>query len=259
MLIHAMSDIHGFYDAFRTALKKVDLSGDNKIIFLGDYIDYGSQSREILETIMDLQKKYGTNKVIVLLGNHEKDFLDWLEEYEDINAHIANLSTYSNHEWLQYDSDCDYETLKSFLTPEHWSAFSASEPILSWDSRNVEAVRLLKEDADEIITWLRTCLYYYETDQQIFVHAGIAEWAGEEWLCVTSEEMMVSKYPASTGAFYKDIIAGHISTARISNNNEFYGVFRDGKNHYYLDGTTYKSGKVPILVYDTEKRIYFER
>lgn len=35
MLIHAMSDIHGFYDAFRTALKKIDLSGDNKIIFLG--------------------------------------------------------------------------------------------------------------------------------------------------------------------------------------------------------------------------------
>lgn len=61
------------------------------------------------------------------------------------------------------------------------------------------------------------------------------------------------------GTFYKDVIAGHISTARISKNNEFYGVLHDGESHYYLDGTTYRSGKVPVLVYDTEEKIYFEK
>ncbi|MBQ2882956.1 MAG: metallophosphoesterase [Alphaproteobacteria bacterium] len=259
MLIYSMSDIHGFLEAFQSALKKVDLSGENKIVFLGDYIDYGPQSREVLESIMHLQKKYGANKVVVLLGNHEKDFLDWLTEYEDINIHIAKIDTYSKCEWLQQERDCDYETLKSFLSQEHWKAFSATEHILSWDSRNAEAVRLLLEDADEIITWLRGCLYYYETDNQIFVHAGIAEWAKEEWLCVTSDDLMVRKYPASKGTFYKDVIAGHISTARISKNNEFYGVLHDGESHYYLDGTTYRSGKVPVLVYDTEEKIYFEK
>ena len=67
MLIYSMSDIHGFLEAFQSALKKVDLSGENKIVFLGDYIDYGPQSREVLEIIMHLQKKYGANKVVVLL------------------------------------------------------------------------------------------------------------------------------------------------------------------------------------------------
>lgn len=36
-----MSDIHGFYEAFETALNKVDFSGENQLFLLGDYIDYG--------------------------------------------------------------------------------------------------------------------------------------------------------------------------------------------------------------------------
>ena len=28
---------------------------------------------------------------------------------------------------------------------------------------------------------------------------------------------------------------------------------------WYLDGTTYRSGKIPVLVYDTEEKIYFEK
>lgn len=114
------------------------------------------------------------------------------------------------------------------------------------------------EDAREIIDWLKTCPYYYETEKQIFVHAGIVEWADEDWLDVTSDDLMVSKYPASIGSFYKDIIAGHISTAKISGDPNFHGVYFDRKNHFYVDGTTYKSGKVPVLVYDQEKDKYHE-
>jgi serine/threonine protein phosphatase 1 len=247
-----MSDIHGFLEAFLSALERVDLSGENQLVLLGDYIDYGPNSREVVETIMDLQKKHGNDKVIALSGNHEKDFLDWLEEYADINAHLENLETYKYHEWLQSDMDSDYVTLKSFLLEEHWKRFSDMEPVLSMDSKNTLAIRLLLEDAGEIITWLKGLPYFYETDKQIYVHAGVAEWAKEDWLCVTSEELMVGKYPASIGAFYKDVIAGHISTERISGNDGFYEVFHDGQSHYYLDGTTYKSGKIPVLVCDTK-------
>ena len=258
MKIYVMSDIHGFSDAFITALGKVDLSGQNKLILLGDYMDYGLNSLEVIEIIINLQLKYDKEKIIALLGNHEKAFLDWIDEYTDINVHIANLDKYSNNEWLQSERDCDYETLRSFLTDTHMESFLATENMMSWDSRNVEAVRLLLEDAREIIDWLKTCPYYYETEKQIFVYAGIAEWADEDWLDVTSDDLMVSKYPASIGSFYKDIIAGHISTMKISNKPDFYGVFFDGKSHFYVDGTTYRSGKVPVLVYDQEKDKYYE-
>ena len=253
-----MSDIHGFIGAFKDALRKVDLSGENKLILLGDYIDYGPESRDVLETIIELQKTYGTEKVIALFGNHEKDFLDWYEEYSNINRHFFNIEKYSNKEWLQSDQDADYETLKSFLLPEHWEEYAEKESMLSSDSRNAEAVRLLQEDADEIIRWLQGLEYFYETDKQIFVHAGIAEWVGEDWQCVTSDDYMVRKSSATKGSFVKDIIAGHISTAKISGDKNYYGVFHDGDNHYYLDGSTYRSGRIPVLVYDTEKATYYE-
>lgn len=68
--IYAMSDIHGCLDAFEYALSLVDFSGDNKLILLGDYV-HGPDSYGVLNRIMQLQNKYGNDKVIALLGNHE--------------------------------------------------------------------------------------------------------------------------------------------------------------------------------------------
>ncbi len=69
--IYAMSDIHGCLDAFEYALSLADLSGDNKLILLGDYV-HGPDSYGVLKKIMQLQIKYGNDKVIALLGNHEE-------------------------------------------------------------------------------------------------------------------------------------------------------------------------------------------
>lgn len=68
--IYAMSDIHGCLGAFEYALSLVDFSGDNKLILLGDYI-HGPDSYGVLKKIMQLQDKYGSDKVTALLGNHE--------------------------------------------------------------------------------------------------------------------------------------------------------------------------------------------
>lgn len=48
---YMMSDIHGFLEAFEAALKKTDLSGENQLILLGDYIDYGPDGRAVLEKV----------------------------------------------------------------------------------------------------------------------------------------------------------------------------------------------------------------
>lgn len=71
MKIYAMSDIHGYFEEFKKALSLVDLSNDNKLILLGDYI-HGPKSYEVLDKIMLLQEKYGSKKVIALIGNHEE-------------------------------------------------------------------------------------------------------------------------------------------------------------------------------------------
>ena len=67
-MIYAMSDIHGCYDDLLVNMKYVDLSGDNRIVFCGDYMDYGPMSGQVLRYIYDLQNKHGKDKVIVLKG-----------------------------------------------------------------------------------------------------------------------------------------------------------------------------------------------
>lgn len=71
MLIYCMSDIHGCLMEFERALSLVDLSGDNKLVLLGDYIHSGPDSYGVLKKIIDLQRKYGSDKCIALTGNHE--------------------------------------------------------------------------------------------------------------------------------------------------------------------------------------------
>ncbi|MBQ7076047.1 MAG: serine/threonine protein phosphatase, partial [Clostridia bacterium] len=58
-----MSDIHGCLKEFEYALTLIDLSADNKLILLGDYI-HGKDSYGVLDKIISLQKEYGTDKVI---------------------------------------------------------------------------------------------------------------------------------------------------------------------------------------------------
>ena len=41
---YAMSDIHGCIEELQKQMEQVDLGGDNCIVFLGDYIDYGDSS-----------------------------------------------------------------------------------------------------------------------------------------------------------------------------------------------------------------------
>lgn len=51
--IYAISDIHGYLDEFINALNKVELSDkDNRLILLGDYIDNGSKSFQVLSKII---------------------------------------------------------------------------------------------------------------------------------------------------------------------------------------------------------------
>ena len=73
----------------------------------------------------------------------------------------------------------------------------------------------------------------------------------------TDDDTFVEKYPAETGEFIMDIIAGHIGTAEISGDPHFHDIYYDGASHYYIDGTVLESGVIPILKVDTEKNKYY--
>ena len=94
-MIYAMSDIHGCIGELQKNMEQVDLGGDNRIVFCGDYIDYGDSSYYVLKYLWDLQKKYGAEKLWFLRVTMSKCF--WIglritETYIQMEQKIAGLS-----------------------------------------------------------------------------------------------------------------------------------------------------------------------
>lgn len=68
--LFAISDIHGCYKPFyELVVNMIKLQKSDHLILLGDYIDRGPQSKEVIDFIIDLQKR-GYN-ITPLAGNHE--------------------------------------------------------------------------------------------------------------------------------------------------------------------------------------------
>lgn len=67
-------DIHGCAQTFEALLNKIQLTKDDQLILLGDYINRGSNNSKVLEIILKLIKlRY---QIFPLRGNHEQMALD---------------------------------------------------------------------------------------------------------------------------------------------------------------------------------------
>jgi serine/threonine protein phosphatase 1 len=77
--IIAIGDIHGYFSALEKANKTIvdhlRASEKNIVVFLGDLVDRGPQSFEIVQYCIDLMTEYD-KQVYVLRGNHEQMLLD---------------------------------------------------------------------------------------------------------------------------------------------------------------------------------------
>ena len=68
-----IGDIHGCAKAFHALLNKVKVSGDDRLILLGDLFDRGPDSFEVFRTVRQLAGSM-EDDFVLLLGNHE-DYL----------------------------------------------------------------------------------------------------------------------------------------------------------------------------------------
>ncbi|MBQ0818652.1 MAG: serine/threonine protein phosphatase [Methyloceanibacter sp.] len=87
-LTYALPDIHGRYDLLLRALELIEeRAGGEKapVVFLGDYIDRGPQSCEVVELLMR-----GPPEWICLKGNHEAMMVDAFLPGHDRDLWISN-------------------------------------------------------------------------------------------------------------------------------------------------------------------------
>jgi serine/threonine protein phosphatase 1 len=96
--LFTIGDIHGCFDSLKELVKnKIQFQKDDKLILLGDYIDRGDKSKEVVDFINELSES--GYDVIPLLGNHEAMLLDAFADEKNISK------------WIQNGGN---ETLKSF-------------------------------------------------------------------------------------------------------------------------------------------------
>src|SRR6185503_166787 len=84
----AVGDIHGNLPALDDVLEQIlgESAAGDTVVFLGDYIDRGPDSRRCVESILRFQRETSA-EVVCLLGNHE----DWL---------LRTYHAHNRHSWL---------------------------------------------------------------------------------------------------------------------------------------------------------------
>jgi serine/threonine protein phosphatase 1 len=144
-LTYAIADLHGRFDlltaAFDGISKDAILRGDAgeqfKIVTLGDYVDRGPQSCQIIEHLMAAQAA-GVN-LICLKGNHE---------------------------------DMMVETLRKPLHPDWWIGNGGGATLVSYGhprSGEYHPAVVAKEHLD----WLDRLPLMHVDQHRVFVHAGV--------------------------------------------------------------------------------------
>lgn len=137
-----VADLHGRHDLLLMALERIEQSSHSggTIVFTGDYVDRGPQSREIIETLM-AGPQTPCWKWVCLQGNHEEIML----------AGCTGML----HWWL----------------PNGGAA-----TLISYGAENGgDASEALKLVPQEHLAWISGLPLYHEDAHRVFVHAGVDE------------------------------------------------------------------------------------
>lgn len=154
--VYVVGDIHGRLDLLQKMVQSIEADSqtgtpgtEKVIVFLGDYIDRGPHSREVIDFL--LQPSLPGFSVICLRGNHEAE----------MDAFLAEPNP--NHGWLVHGGEA---TIASYQIRAA-NSISAQKKVL--DLKNL-LVQTMPEAHKKFFLTLKDC---YELGDYLFVHAGV--------------------------------------------------------------------------------------
>ncbi len=74
-MTYAIGDIHGCLATLKKLVSSLELLASDKLIFIGDYVDRGPNSRGVIDFLIAISTKYESQ---FIRGNHEQMFLDYI-------------------------------------------------------------------------------------------------------------------------------------------------------------------------------------
>lgn len=194
--LYAIGDIHGSIDPLKKLLELIRADSEaapektKVILFLGDYIDRGLYSKEVIDTL--LHHLPPGMEPVFLRGNHDDALLRFLEG--DTNLLQA---------WLSVGGT---STLASYGVNVFRSGAMG------------DAKTILKEFSEhfpqEHLDFLKDTIFSFRLGDYLFVHAGIKP--GVPWEKQTNDDMMWirGEFLSSDRNHGKMIVHGHSVTLR---------------------------------------------
>lgn len=262
--IFAVSDIHGDFNALIEGLENAGYDENNPnhlLVSLGDAFDRGDYSKNIYEYLKRLSDE---GKAVVLRGNHTTFLINYLD-----GTSISPFNYYNNG--LK-------ETLADFLDRtdpfESWWMIDKGNFDTAPDSGDFadwiyEAKEQIKDKYPELLDWIKSRPYYYETKNYIFTHGAI-DTEVKNWRkphCIRGSFTDWEALTWDDGSFFgkdidntdKTVVIGHFGTQTL---RKMYDIDRDAQAFSILerkdgkviaiDATTCYSHKVNVLVIEDE-------
>ena len=170
MALYAIGDIHGCFTALTTLFDQNVIKKKDTVVFVGDYVDKGPQTMQVIDWLLDKQSAYNFH---FIKGNHEFIMEDALNSQAQFER------------WLNAGGR---ETLDSY----------GIEPVENWEN----------ELPQTHWNFIRNCVSYIEIGTYIFVHAGLE--TNVPITAQTNETLFWKKFetPSPYGKG-KKVICGH--------------------------------------------------
>ncbi len=213
--VYVIGDVHGRDDLLEAMLVAIeaDAAALPQIVFLGDIVDRGPDSRRAMELVLQTLDKWPDSRLI--LGNHEDYFLRFVSESETRDTTFQN--------WL-YNGAA--ETFRSY----------GIDPALPPD----RAAALLQERFGAHIAMLRNAEFLIEHGAFAFVHAGIDPVIELKRQDPNTTRWIRGDFLRFEGPLPKTIVHGHTQTR--SGRPEIHG------NRIGIDTGAYRTGRLTCVV-----------
>jgi diadenosine tetraphosphatase ApaH/serine/threonine PP2A family protein phosphatase len=172
----AIGDIHGCYPKLIRLIKKIKVDPiEDILIFLGDYIDRGDQSKEVVDFLISLKQRMPQS--VFLMGNHEQMLLEYLSG-ENENPYLINGGKKTLFSYFGTDRPGSSSEIQSMFPSEHLEFFYSLSP-------------------------------YWEIENFLFVHAGLRDGVPLEFQELSDLLWIREDFYFSRFDFGKTVVFGH--------------------------------------------------
>ena len=166
MARYVIGDIHGCADEVRRLIDELPLAQGDRVVFLGDYIDRGPDSRSVVSFLLSLERDLAGIEFVFLKGNHEDMLLSYLGlsgQHGDmflVNGGKATLASYGVG-----PGNLAARHVLSVIPPDHLKFYEQLKNYQLLDSflcvhAGVHPQKTLAEQSAEEFLWIRDAFIY---------------------------------------------------------------------------------------------------